>query len=191
MPIPPTNIKPWKTISSEDISPSKFMPLRRDIVELADGRQQDFYIINIKQAAMVFPVTKDGKLVLIRQYKHGAGKIIVEAPAGMVDSGEEPRRCAVRELDEETGIKYAEEDLIDLGMHFQSPTKSAHTLFGFLALNAEFNSAQHVEGDENIEVFTLTPDEAIEMIKTGEIDAADTVAFILKIKLLHPELFNA
>jgi len=159
------------------------------MVEVKPGKVIDFYLLAMGPAVMVFPFTKEKKLVLIRQYKHGTGAVIIEGPAGMIEQGQTPTAAAVRELEEEAGIKFQESKLIDLGNHSQSPTKNTHTLQGFLALDVEFNSQQDLDDTENIEVIQVTPKEAIEMILSGEIWASDTVAFILKIKLRYPELF--
>lgn len=190
MAIPPTKLKKWKVLQTKDVSPSKWMPVVEDRVELGNGRVLDFYTIGMGPASMVFPFTKEGQLVLVRQYKHGTGDIIIEGAAGMVEAGQSPLEAAVRELEEEAGIKCRPEELINLGVHCQTPTKNKHTLHGFLLLNAEFNGQQKFDEHEDIEVLVIDPKEALEMIKSGEIWASDTVAFILKIKLIYPELFD-
>lgn len=188
--IPPTKLKKWKVIESKDLSYNHWTPVQADKVEIKDSKTIDFYIITMGPASMVFPITKDKKIVLVRQYKHGAGDIIIEGPAGIVDEDETPEQAAIRELEEEAGIKDEESKLIYLGTHIQSPTKNTHTVAGYIIFDVEFNSKQNLDEHEDIEVITVTPNEAIEMIGSGEIYASDTVAFLLKIKLKYPELFN-
>lgn len=188
--LPPTKLTDWKVLSRTDISPSNHMPVRVDKVEITPNKTLDFYTLAIGPAVMIFPVTRENKLILIRQYKHGAGQIVIEGPAGMINEGETTTQAAVRELEEETGIIYPEEKLISLGSQVALPTKSTHILHGFLALNAEINSNQKFDEHENIEVLGVTFPEAEELILSGEIYASGTVAFLLLIKLRFPELFS-
>lgn len=196
MKLPPTKLKPWSVLSSNDISPSKWLPLLEERVEVGNGKQLDFFLLNMGPAVMVFPFTKDKKLVLVRQYKHGIQEIVIEGVAGMVDEGETHTQTAVRELIEEAGITVNEQDLISIGTHAQSTTKSRHTLEGFVVFDVDFNTNptfdSHADEDEHedIEVLTIDPKEAIDMIISGEIWVSDVVAYILKLKILYPELFN-
>ena len=116
---PTTKLKKWEILSSKDISPSKWMPLRLDTVRVKDDKVIDFYLITRGHVVMVLPFTKDKKLVLIRQYKLGVNDIIIEGPAGMVEKDQEATAAAIRELEEETGIKYDQSKLIELGTHSQ------------------------------------------------------------------------
>jgi len=186
----PSKLTKWQVLSIKDISPSKWMPIRLDSVKIKGDKVIDFYYIAMGPAVMVFPITKEGKFVLVRQYKHGIKDLVIEAPAGMVEKGQTSKQAAIHELEQETGILYDESKLIDIGIQAQSPTKNDHTLQGYLALDVEFNSVQKFDEVEDIEVLLVKPNDTIEMVKSGEIWASDTVAFLLKIKLLYPDLFK-
>ncbi|MFW5702409.1 MAG: NUDIX hydrolase [Candidatus Dojkabacteria bacterium] len=188
--LPPSKLKNWEILESKDISPSKWIPIRQDLIKLAHkDKEVDFVLLATGPASMLFPFDKDKNLILVRQYKHGTGDLIVEGAAGMIDEGETPKQACVREAREELGAIVEESELIALGPHSQMPTKSTHVLHGFTAFDAELTEEQILDDQEEIEIIRLKPADAVKAIESGEIWASDTVAFILKIKLKYPELF--
>ena len=81
-----------------------WLTVRRDCVELPDGRQNpEFYVLEYPDWVNVIAITEDGKFVMERQYRHGLGKTCFEIPAGVIEEGEDPLDAAKRELMEETG----------------------------------------------------------------------------------------
>src|SRR3989344_1888754 len=96
-------LKKWKLISEKDVSPSKWFPLFRDKVELPNGHVvDDYYLSKLGDVGMVIAVTKDKEVLFVNQYKHAAGEIIYELPAGRLDNNT-PLEGAKNELEEETG----------------------------------------------------------------------------------------
>ncbi len=93
------SIKKWEILEIEDLSPSKWLSVFRHTVKLPNGKIiDDFYVYQSSDAVMVLPITKDGKVVFVRQYKHGSGEITVELPAGMIEKNVSPKKQAKMEL---------------------------------------------------------------------------------------------
>jgi len=184
-------MKKWKVVSKEDVSPSRWFPIYKHIVQLPDGSIiDDYYMSPMGEIAMVLPILKDGKIVLAKQYKHGVGEIVIELPAGFRKQNLSLEQTAIEELDEEVGIKTDINNLISLGKFAVNPTKMNSVVFGYLAQNLEFNSRQNLEQTEDIEIITKSAKEVLNMIKNQEIWVSDSVAFILKANQNYPELFN-
>ncbi len=97
-----------KAISSETIYNGKIVTLNVDKVELPNGRTATREVVRTRDSVAVVPVTRDDKVVLVRQYRYAGGEELLEIPAGRIDPGESPRAAAQRELLEETGCTCAE-----------------------------------------------------------------------------------
>lgn len=183
-------IQKWKVLKEEDISPSEWMPIVRHSVQLANKNiVDDYYLALLGNVAMVMAVTTDNKIVLVRQYKHGIGEIMTELPGGMQHSHVTMEACALAELEEETGIKADSTQIIAIGKIAGNPTKTNQITYGFIVKNAVFNAAQKFDANEDIELAMVSPKELLQMVANGEVWVADTVAFIMKASLLHPEIF--
>src|ERR1700753_1586705 len=99
-------IKPWKCLKSTEIFKTSFFRFRRDQCELPDGRvMPNYYVMEFPDWANIVPVTEDGRIVLVEQYRHAIGHVCLEIPGGSTDTKafEEPKKAALRELLEETG----------------------------------------------------------------------------------------
>jgi ADP-ribose pyrophosphatase len=95
-------------VQSEQVYQGHFLDVRRDQVQLPDGSVAGREYIVHPGAAMVVPLLDDGRLVVVRQWRHPLGRVMLEFPAGKIDAGETPFACALRELAEETGYRAAE-----------------------------------------------------------------------------------
>ncbi len=98
----------WKMLFEETIIKDPWIDLRASTCLLPNGLTiSPFYVNHLPNFAVVVAVTPDPerKVVLVRQYRHGAGKVLLELPAGCIEAGEEPEIAAARELLEETGIR--------------------------------------------------------------------------------------
>lgn len=186
-----TKIKKWKVLEERDISPSHWFPLRVAKVKLPDGMVvDDYYYAPLENFSMVLPVTKDGGIVMVRQYKHGIGEIMIELPAGFKMKDLSHEQTAVCELDEEVGIKVDVRDLKFLGKYSVNCTKLRNEIYFYLAVDLEFNSTQHLDATEDIEILEIAPQKVLEMIEKGEIWAVETVACILRAKQKYPNIFR-
>ncbi|MGB1121317.1 MAG: NUDIX hydrolase [Saprospiraceae bacterium] len=184
-------MKKWEILSEKDVSPSKWFPIKHHTVRLASGVEVDDYFISpMGDVAMVLPITKDNQIVLIQQYKHGLGDVIIEIPAGFQQEGKSLKASALAELEEEAGIITTEDNLIYIGKFCNCPTKIYNVAHGFLAKNVKINTTQKLEITEEIEVILKSPKEVIEMVKNGQLWVGDSVSVIMKAYLMFPELFE-
>lgn len=184
-------MKKWKLLKETDVSPSKWFPIKQHKVELPNGTIiDDYFITTLGNVGMILPITKENKIVLVKQYKHGVEDILIELPAGFQQNNKSIEESALAELEEETGIKTTLENLKPIGKISNTPTKSTHVTYGYLATELEFNSIQNLEITEDIEIIQQTPMETIEMIKNGEIWVGDSVGLIMKAYLMCPEIFK-
>ena len=116
-------IEKWALLDSVLVFGHRWYQLRRDTVRLPDGTVVDDYFVSVRpEVAMVFPLTPDGDVIFVRQYKHGAQAITIELPGGTFRH-ELPEDAARRELIEETG--YTPGELIPLGWIWEDPTRKA------------------------------------------------------------------
>jgi 8-oxo-dGTP pyrophosphatase MutT (NUDIX family) len=181
----------WKILEEKDVSPSKWFPILKHTVQLANGKiVDDFFTAPMGNVAMILALTKSGKFVFVKQYKHGIRDIIIELPAGCQQEGKTVKETAVIELEEEVGIKTSIDNLVLIGKAINNSTKTDHVSYCYLAKDLEFNSKQNLEMTEEIEIIQVTPIQAIEMVKSGEIWGADSAMFILKAQVMFPEIFN-
>ena len=133
-------------------------------------------------AVVVLPVLPDGRIVLIRTMRYAIGQSLVELPAGTLEKNEDPMNCAGRELLEETG--YLASRLKPIGPFYTSPGILSEKMYAFAAYDLEL-SRQALEEGEEIEVLTRTLDEAIEMIRFGQILDGKTIATLLMYERFH------
>src|SRR5579872_3649919 len=96
----------WRVTASHYVIDTPHLRLREDTVELPDGTIVERYFVRESRGfVVIFALTPDRRVVLVRQYKHGIGRVVLELPAGAIDPGETPMETARRELSEETGYE--------------------------------------------------------------------------------------
>lgn len=184
-------IKPWILLEEDDISPSVWYPLRKQKVQLPNGLVIDDYFLSpLGDVVQVLAITPDHHIVLTRQYKHGLGEILLELPGGMQQKGKTLLQSAVAELEEECGIKTAEEDLKFICKFAINPTKLKQVTYGYVLFNAQFNSAQKLDVTENIEVLTVPAPEVLRMVDDGKIWVTDSMNLILMAARQYPDIFG-
>lgn len=142
-----------------------------DRVTLPNGKSALVDLLKHPGAAAVVPFLDDGRVLLIRQYRYAAGGYLLEVPAGKLDPGEAPERCAVRELEEETGYRAGQVE--KLGAIWPSPgfTDEKIHLFAAFDLTA---TEQRLEDDEVLSLVPMAFEEALRRVREGEIEDAKT-----------------
>ena len=126
----------WKRESSEQLADCRVFTVRRDLsADPRSGRTHDFYVIEAPDWINIIPLTEDGRVVLIEQYRHGTREVSLEIPGGMVDAGESPRDAAARELSEETGYEAGE--VLLLGKTRPNPAIQDNWIHTFVARGVE------------------------------------------------------
>ena len=163
-------IEDWEKIDSDEVVDCRILRVRRDRSRSPrTGAIHDFHILEMPDWINVVPVTAAGKVVLIRQFRHGTEETALEIPGGAIEAGEaEPREAARRELLEETG--YAAETLIPLGSVAPNPAIQNNRCFSFLALNAAPAGGQQLDAGEDIEVEEVPYSSISRLIEDGTIN---------------------
>jgi len=144
-------IKKWQKLSSDLILDNKYLKVRKDKVKISSGLiLDDYYLVERPDVVLIIPVTFDNKIVLIEEYKHAAGKVMLTLPAGMILNNTTPEKTAKEELLEETGFKAASWE--KLGVLTQYPTKDTNKFYVFLAKNAYKIAKQKLDPKEEINI---------------------------------------
>lgn len=185
------NIQKWKVLNETDVSPSPWFPILKHTVELTNGLViDDYYFSPLGDVVQVLALTPQHEVILVRQYKHALGEILLELPGGMQQKNKSLIQSALNELEEEVGVKAEAEQLISLGKIANNPTKTKQITYGYILFDAKFNSAQKLDVTENIEVLTMPAPEVLQKVKDGEIWVTDSMNFILKAALQYPDIFG-
>ena len=167
----------WKVLKSEYLFRRPWLTVRKDCVELPDGRQNpEFYVLEYPDWVNVIALTDDGKFIFERQYRHGLGKTCYEIPAGVIEPGESPMEAAKRELMEETG--YLAERMAYLGPIAPAPGYSDELLHLYMAMGLSFVGASP-DDDEFINVDLVDLNEMVDQVLDGKVIDAKTVVGIL------------
>jgi 8-oxo-dGTP pyrophosphatase MutT (NUDIX family) len=158
-------LRPWTIVASDYRIDEPYLRLRADRIELADGTiVEQYFVRETRGFTIVAAVTRSREIVLVRQYKHGIGRIILELPAGIIDADESAADCAVRELAEETG--YAGDPPRLLRTVAPDPTNSTGTCSIFLIENAELKTSQSLDVTETIVVETVPVDRFAALLRS-------------------------
>lgn len=146
--------------------------LNLETVTLPNGATIQLEVVRHPGAAAAVPLTDDGKVLLIRQYRHAAGGYIYEIPAGKIDPGEDPQACAAREVEEEIGRRAA--SLTPMLSFYTTPGFTDEVIYLFLATGLTAGH-QNLEHDEVLEVVEMPLEQAIRHIADGTIRDAKTI----------------
>jgi len=165
-------------IDSKPVYAGKIFKVRQDRVRLPNGKEATRDVVEHPGAVAVVPVMPDGQFVLVRQYRHPVGQIMLEIPAGKLDPGEAPDVCARRELEEETGFQAGK--LTKLTAFYSGPGFTDEILHLYLA--EELTAAdQKLDNDEFINVEYFSRNDLKEVIRKQEIIDAKTLIGLLMV----------
>lgn len=146
-------------------------------MEFANGNTAEWDFIKHKGAAAVVPVTEDGRIIMVKQYRNALDRFTLEIPAGALDSVDEPGVvCAGRELEEETGYKC---DHLEWLINIRTTVAFCNEKIEVFVARNLIPSHQHLDEDEYIDLEFYTVDELKEKIFQGEIEDSKTIASIL------------
>ena len=155
--------------------------VRVDTVRLPDGRHSRREVVSHPGGVAVLPLTDDGKVILVRQYRYAMGMELLEAPAGKLEPGEDHRFSALRELEEEVGV--IPEHLEYLGGLFVSPGISTETIHLYLATGLK-EGHRHLDEDEFLNIEIIPFEDLLEQVLAGQIPDAKTAALAMRVHLL-------
>ena len=149
--------------------------VRIDSLRYASGRESDNTVVEHPGGVTLVALDGEGRLLLVRQHRHPAGRWLLEMPAGTLDAGEAPEVCAERELQEETG--YRPNRIERLGGFYTAPGFCSEYLHVFLCTELV---ESRLEGDEDaIDLVRFPLPDVIRMIETGEIEDCKTSGALL------------
>ena len=145
-----------------------WLTIRKDKCEMPNGTIiPAFYVNEYPDWVNAFAITKDGKAVMVKQYRHGIGEESIELPGGVVDEGETFQQGAAREMLEETG--YVFEKYEYLGKICANPSTTNNFMHMYLATGGEKVAEQDLDHSEEIEVMLMTIDEVKQLLKENKI----------------------
>lgn len=165
-----------KTIKTEPVYEGTIFEMEKLTVELPNGRIAYRDVIRKSGASVIVPLTDDGHVIMVKQYRKPVEEVSLEIPAGKMDDGEDPAQCAARELKEETG--YTAGKLIKILELYPAPAYTDEVLHVFVATELTKGEACPDE-DEFVHPVKCSMDEVLKMIQDGTIKDAKTVAGIL------------
>jgi 8-oxo-dGTP pyrophosphatase MutT (NUDIX family) len=168
----------WKRLRSERLLETPYFALRSDRLRLPGGAVKDpYYVVERPDAAIIFPLTGEGEVVLVRQYRPPLERMELGLPAGLVEEGEKPEDAARRELLEETG--YSGDQWEPLGSLASSPSLKDNWAYLFLARGIEESAPPDPDEHELVEVVRVPVGDLTGLIRSGEIVSSSGVAAIM------------
>ncbi|MGC8856120.1 MAG: NUDIX hydrolase [Anaerolineae bacterium] len=172
----------FELIHSEPLFRGRAFTIRRDLLRTPDGRETKFDIVEHGGSVILLPLDSDGNLLFVRQYRHAAGKDLLELPAGTRDGEETYESCAAREIREETGM--AAGKLTKIGEFYLAPGYSTEFMAVFLATYLHPDPLE-ADADEFLQIEKIPLKQAYEMAEHGLIPDAKSLAALL---LARPHL---
>jgi ADP-ribose pyrophosphatase len=166
----------FKTLFSKLIYQGRAFSVRQDELLLPNGQTTRLDIVVHPGAVVLLPVDETGQIWFVRQYRHSASKELLELPAGTLEEGEAPERCAGRELREEIGMSAS--NIRKIGDFFLAPGYSTEHLAIFLATGLSPDPLPRDE-DEFIQVEKIAIGQALKMAEAGEFQDAKTLAALV------------
>ena len=162
-------VERWEKIASRERADFRFFSVREDrSISPRTGKAHDFIVMEMNHWVNVVAISPQGRVVMVRQFRHGTEETGLEIPGGVVESGEDPAKAAARELLEETG--YTAEEIVPLGKVAPNPALQDNWCFSFLARDARKTDVQMLDAGEDIDVLEIDPAEIRALVESGEIN---------------------
>jgi len=173
---------PEKKVASQQVYRGRAVNLHVDTVEKPSGKKTVRDVVEHSDCVAVVALDDQDNVLLVRQFRYPVGKFLLEIPAGGIDPGEEPVDCVRRELQEEIG--YFPGEIDDLGGFYSIPGYGTEYLYCYLASNL-VPSRLLAEDTEGIEIVRVSPNQIPEMITSGQICDAKSIAALLTFLLIR------
>lgn len=169
----------YKRLKRVPVHKGHIIDVYTDTMKLPNGNTADWDFISHKGAAAIVPVNKDGKIIMVKQYRNAVEQFTLEIPAGGLNAGEDMRTCAARELEEETGYR---SDKIEHLFDLFTTVAFCNEKIGIYYTEDLIPSRQSLDEDEFVEVKAYTLAELTDYIFQGKIVDGKTIAAILAYK---------
>ncbi len=167
---------PREQIESQSIFSGAVFEVVRDRLREENGLEIVREIVRHSGGAGCLPLFDDGRIALVKQYRHPARRELLEIPAGKIESGETPMACATRELEQETGFRAGRIEA--LAEFYSTPGFCEERLYVYLATDLQ-PVEQNLDHDEFVEVVYLPFTEAVMMLERGEFEDSKTIIALL------------
>ncbi|NLS92940.1 MAG: NUDIX hydrolase [Planctomycetaceae bacterium] len=165
----------WTRLSSRYVAEYKVTKVRTDRYRFEPRQTEaDFLVCESPDWVVILPVTDDGQVVFVRQFRHGVGQVVLEIPGGLIDGEESPEEAARRELLEETGYEAA--SVRKVAELLPNPALNCAHCHVVLAQGCRLVRGQALDPLEQIEVVTYPLAEVGELIRSGEFNHAQAIA---------------
>lgn len=174
-----------KPISQEYIFKGKIVKLRVDDALLPNGSTAKREVIEHPGGVCIAPLTDEGDLIFVEQYRYPYSEVVLELPAGKLEYGEDPFEAGKRELSEETGAEATE--YASLGKLYPTPGYCGEIIHLYLAKHLSFKE-QHPDEDEFLQVRRIPLEEAFQMVMRNEIPDSKTQVAIMKVYFMEKGL---
>ena len=148
--------------------------------------EADFYSIQCSDWVNIVPITDDGKIILVEQFRHGIQDITFEVPGGIIAKGKTPLEAALDELEEETGHSSAE--FHSLGAFHPNPAIQTNLAHLFLAKNCRPAGGQRLDELEDIEIHTVPINEIGKWVDDGRVSHCLSLAALYQVRNRFPEI---
>ncbi|MCG8339053.1 MAG: NUDIX hydrolase [Proteobacteria bacterium] len=161
-------LKPWKILSSKYLVQDRWINLRADRCETAEGAIiEPFYIFEKADWTHVVPFDDEQRILIVRQYRHGAREVCAEIPCGLIDDSDaSPLDAVKRELLEETGCEAKR--IESLGSVYANPARQTNKVHSFIAFGTRQVAEQHLDETEDIEFEFVEINKLMQLIDRGE-----------------------
>lgn len=159
----------WKLLNSEYLHKEPWLTVRKDKAETPDGKIVDaYYVHEYPDWVNAVALTEDGKIIMVKQYRHAIGRTLIEIPGGTLDDTDpDPEFGMRRELLEETG--YAFDNMINMGAVSANPSTNTNLTHMFLATGGKKVQEQQLDHNEDIEVILMTVEEVKALLMGNQI----------------------
>jgi 8-oxo-dGTP pyrophosphatase MutT (NUDIX family) len=158
----------WKVLSSEYLHKEPWLTIRKDKCEMPDGQVfPSFYVQEYPEWVNAFALTKDNRVIMVKQYRHGIEEIGIELPGGAAEKGETMEEAMRREIKEETGYVFGSYEY--LGKICANPSTTNNFMHMFLAKDGEKVGAPQLDHLEDLEVVLYSIEEVKQMLKENKI----------------------
>ena len=174
---------PIKRIDRELVYPGSIIDMYKDTVQFSNGKTAKWDFIGHKGAAAVVPVTSEGKILLVKQYRNALDRFTIEVPAGGRNGvDEEFITCASRELEEETGYR---SDKLEFLISIQTTVAFCNERIDVFVARDLVKTHQNLDEDEDVEIAEYSIDELMDLIYAGKLQDGKTMSAIMAYKIKY------
>ena len=168
-------------LSSTEIFDGVAIHLFRDEILLPNGNKGVREVVRHPGAVCVIPITDDGDIIFVNQFRYAFNKVTLEIPAGKLEKGEDHLEAALRELSEETGL--SAKNVVPMGELYTTPALIDEVIYMYAATGLSFGE-QKLDEDEFLSVYKIPLDKFVDMVLSGEVKDAKTQVALLKLNNL-------